>query len=90
MSLKPIALSLSSVLVTVLVAAPSYGQGDASAADSGLVSALCEAAVDQKAGLEVRAHDQSALAGALGAALWGAFRARRLAARGVPLAAGAA
>ncbi len=60
------------------------------AADSGLVSALCEAAVDQKAGLEVRAHDQSALAGALGAALWGAFRARRLAARGVPLAAGAA
>lgn len=37
MSLKPIALSLSSVLVTVLAAAPSYGQGDASAADSGLV-----------------------------------------------------
>ena len=63
------------------------------AADSGLVSALREAAVEQKAGLEVRAHEQSALAGALGAALWGAFRARRLAARGVPLvplAAGAA
>ena len=60
------------------------------AADSGLVSALREAAVDQKAGLEVWAHEQSALAGALGAALWGAFRARRLAARGVPLAAGAA
>lgn len=60
------------------------------AADSGLVTALREAALDQKAGLDVRAHERSMLAGALGAALWGAFRARRLAARGVPLAAGAA
>ncbi len=60
------------------------------AADSGLVAALREAALDQKAGLDVRCHEQSMLAGALGAALWGAFRARRLAARGVPLTAGAA
>lgn len=60
------------------------------AADTGLVSALREAAVEQKAGLEVRSHPQSVLAGALGAALWGAFRARRLAARGVPLPASVA
>jgi benzoyl-CoA reductase subunit D len=55
------------------------------AADSGLVAALREAAQQQKADIEVRAHPQSVLAGALGAALWGAFRARRLAQRGVPL-----
>lgn len=60
------------------------------AADTGLVSALREGAVEQKAGLEVRSHPQSVLAGALGAALWGAFRARRLAARGVPLPASVA
>jgi hypothetical protein len=28
--------------------------------------------------VDIRAHEQSILAGALGAALWGAFRARRL------------
>jgi benzoyl-CoA reductase subunit D len=55
------------------------------AADAGLISALREGAAEQKAGLEVRSHPQSVLAGALGAALWGAFRARRLAQRGVPL-----
>jgi len=55
------------------------------AADSGLVAALTQAAAEQKAAIEVRSHPQSVLAGALGAALWGAFRVRRLAARGVPL-----
>jgi benzoyl-CoA reductase subunit D len=60
------------------------------AADAGLMAALREAAVEQKAALEVRSHPQSILAGALGAALWGAFRARRLASRGVALGAQAA
>ncbi len=60
------------------------------AADEGLVAALREGAVEQKAGLEMRSHPQSVLAGAIGAALWGAFRARRLAARGVPLPASVA
>jgi benzoyl-CoA reductase subunit D len=55
------------------------------AADAGLMAALREGAVEQRAALEVRSHPQSILSGALGAALWGAFRARRLAARGVPL-----
>jgi benzoyl-CoA reductase subunit D len=53
------------------------------ARDTGMVSALREAADRSKAQLEIRAHPDSVLAGALGAALWGAFRARRLAAQGI-------
>jgi benzoyl-CoA reductase subunit D len=41
-----------------------------------------EAALEAKSPLELRAHPQSVLAGALGAALWGAFRARRMAREG--------
>ncbi len=52
------------------------------AADEGLMAALEEAAAAQKAKVEIRCHPQSMLAGAIGAALWGAFRARRLASRG--------
>jgi benzoyl-CoA reductase subunit D len=48
------------------------------AADSGLLAALRASATLQKAGLEIRAHPSSVMAGALGAALWGAYRARRL------------
>ncbi|MCL4819474.1 MAG: benzoyl-CoA reductase subunit D [Vicinamibacteria bacterium] len=55
------------------------------AADTGMMAAMGEAAADPKAALQVRSHPQSILAGALGAALWGAFRVRRLAARGLPL-----
>jgi benzoyl-CoA reductase subunit D len=54
-------------------------------ADVGLLAALRESAAEQKAPVEVRSHPQSVLAGAVGAALWGAFRVRRLAARGTPL-----
>ena len=32
----------------------------------------------QKMGVEIRQHEHSMLAGAIGAALWGAFRARKL------------
>ncbi|HQZ37992.1 MAG TPA: benzoyl-CoA reductase subunit D [Vicinamibacterales bacterium] len=60
------------------------------AADEGLMAALTEAAVEQKAPVEVRSHPQSVLAGAIGAALWGAFRARRLAGLGRGLPASAA
>ena len=59
------------------------------ASDVGLVAALREAAAEQGAQLDVRAHPDSALAGAIGAALWGAFRARRLAAQGLSLVPGA-
>lgn len=60
------------------------------ASDEGLMAALAEAAAGQKVRLEIRGHPQSILAGALGAALWGAFRARRLTRPGARLPAGAA
>jgi len=46
--------------------------------DAGLIAAMREAAVAQKMGVEIRQHEHSMLAGAIGAALWGAFRARKL------------
>jgi benzoyl-CoA reductase subunit D len=57
------------------------------AADTGLVGALHAAAAKQKAPLDVRAHPDSVLAGAVGAALWGAYRAAKLQEHGLPLAA---
>ncbi|MFQ5876348.1 MAG: benzoyl-CoA reductase subunit D [Acidobacteriota bacterium] len=59
------------------------------AADVGLLSALRDGARSQNLPLAFRGHEHSVLAGALGAALWGAFRARALARKGVSLAAGA-
>jgi len=58
------------------------------AADTGLIGALRSAAAAQKAPIELRSHPGSVLAGAIGAALWGAFRAGRLAEKGIPLPAG--
>ena len=55
------------------------------AADVGLLDAIREAAAEQKASIEIRAHQDSILAGALGAALWGAFRARKLEQKGLSL-----
>jgi benzoyl-CoA reductase subunit D len=46
--------------------------------DAGLVAAMREAAAALKVSVDIRRHDQSMLAGAIGAALWGAFRARKL------------
>ena len=46
--------------------------------DEGLVAAMQEAAAAQKLTVDIRRHAQSVLAGAIGAALWGAFRARKL------------
>ncbi|HXV64134.1 MAG TPA: benzoyl-CoA reductase subunit D [Vicinamibacteria bacterium] len=57
------------------------------AADVGLLQAMREAAAEQNVGVEVRAHPLSVLAGALGAAIWGAFRYRKLAEKGVSLSA---
>jgi benzoyl-CoA reductase subunit D len=55
------------------------------AADVGLVAAMREGAVAAKMTGEIRTHAQSVLAGAIGAAIWGAFRARRMAGTGVAL-----
>jgi benzoyl-CoA reductase subunit D len=63
------------------------------AADVGLLAAIREAAQGQRKNaprLTIRSHEQSALAGAYGAALWGAFRKRMLMRRGVSLTRGTA
>jgi benzoyl-CoA reductase subunit D len=57
------------------------------ATDVGLVAALAEAAAAGKTPVQIRSHPDSVLAGALGAALWGAFRARKLAREGLSLGA---
>jgi benzoyl-CoA reductase subunit D len=59
------------------------------ARDHGLMAALRDAASGQSVPLEIRSHEHSILAGAMGAALWGAFRSRKLEQAGLPLAAGA-
>ncbi|MCP3914456.1 MAG: hypothetical protein GY711_02740 [bacterium] len=55
------------------------------AADVGLMAALEEAASESSAKLDLRVHPDSVLAGAIGAGLWGAFRARKLTTLGVSL-----
>ncbi|HEY6100128.1 MAG TPA: benzoyl-CoA reductase subunit D [Anaeromyxobacter sp.] len=50
------------------------------ALDAGLVLALREAAAEARVPLDVRSHPDAIFAGAIGAALWGAFRHRKLAA----------
>lgn len=48
------------------------------AADVGLLAAVREAVAGQGLGIDVRQHAHSLCAGAIGAALWGGFRARKL------------
>jgi benzoyl-CoA reductase subunit D len=48
------------------------------AADEGLLQAMRDIVGEKDVGIEIRRHGDSILAGALGAALWGAFRARKL------------
>jgi len=55
------------------------------AADVGLLAALQSEAQRQGAALELRAHPESVFAGAIGAALWGAHRARTLKKKGIDL-----
>ncbi len=49
------------------------------ALDTGLVAALEEAMEGRKAEISIRSHPDSPFAGAIGAALWGAFRHEKLA-----------
>jgi benzoyl-CoA reductase subunit D len=49
------------------------------ALDAGLVAAMQEAMAKEKVTLSVRSHPDSIYAGAIGAALWGAFRHEKLA-----------
>lgn len=52
------------------------------ALDEGLVAALQESLQGQKIKVTIRSHPDSPYAGAIGAALWGAFRYEKLAAEG--------
>ncbi len=54
--------------------------------DEGLLQAMRDANTD----LDIRSHEHSILAGAIGAALWGGFRARKLQERGLSLSGGGA
>ncbi|MDH3235042.1 MAG: benzoyl-CoA reductase subunit D [Alphaproteobacteria bacterium] len=84
--LKGIHLSMASRLAKLL---KSTGAGDGVvmmtgglAMDAGLAAALREEAAREKLEVEIRTHDDSPYAGAMGAALWGAFRHEKLAAIG--------
>ncbi|MBP7660635.1 MAG: hypothetical protein KA778_11575, partial [Burkholderiaceae bacterium] len=48
------------------------------ALDSGLLAAIQEEMVNEKVKVQARAHPDSIYAGAIGAALWGAFRHSKL------------
>lgn len=58
------------------------------AADVGLVQAMKDACAEKNSELDIRTHEHSALAGAIGAAIWGAFRSRKLASKGLQLTGG--
>jgi len=60
------------------------------AADRGLMAAMRECADETGATFTIEVHEHSALAGAIGAALWGAFRARKVARLGASLEASGA
>ncbi len=60
------------------------------ASDIGLLAALNESVAEQKAAFTLVGHEKSVIAGALGAAIWGAFRVRRLAEKGLDLGVGGA
>ena len=82
--LRGIHLSMAGRYVKLLQASGAVGDvliTGGLAADEGLASALRERAAAEKLDINVRTHPQSIFAGALGAALWGAFRHQVLARR---------
>ena len=82
--LKGIHISMAGRFVRLLAAAGATGVVAVTgglAADVGLLACMNEEARRQKLRLDLRAPERSIHAGALGAALWGAYRERRLAMR---------
>jgi benzoyl-CoA reductase subunit D len=80
--LKGIHLSMAGRLVKLLKAAGCSGVvviTGGLAQDAGLVVAMAEEALARELDLELRTHPDSIHAGAMGAAIWGAFRCRKLA-----------
>ena len=83
--LKGIHLSMAGRLVRLLAAAKVEStvlMTGGLAADSGLRAAVQETLTEANKHFDVRTHDDSILAGAIGAALWGAFRHNVLLQRG--------
>ncbi len=88
--LKGIHLSMAGRLVKLLTAAKvkeTVVLTGGLASDSGLRAALIETLVEQNRNFDVRMHEDSILAGAIGAALWGSYRHRILSERGDALTA---
>jgi benzoyl-CoA reductase subunit D len=81
--LKGIHLSMAGRLVKLLKATKVFEgvvmMTGGLALDEGLINAMREQMVDQKIEVDVHGHPDSIYAGAIGAALWGAFRYERLA-----------
>ncbi len=80
--LKGIHLSMATRLVKLL-RATAVGEGSVLltgglALDEGLVAALRESIAEQGVEVEVKSHPDSIYAGAIGAAIWGAFRHQKL------------
>ena len=80
--LKGIHLSMANRLVKLL-RATAVGEGSVLltgglALDEGLVAALRESIEEQGVEVEVKSHPDSIYAGAIGAAIWGAFRHEKL------------
>ena len=80
--LKGIHLSMAGRLIKLLKAIKATGSTvlitGGLAQDDGLCTALSEQAREQKVEVEIRSHPDSIYAGAIGAAIWGAFRHRKL------------
>jgi benzoyl-CoA reductase subunit D len=86
--LKGIHLSMAGRYLKLLTSAGARGPvlvTGGLARDEGLRAALVELVAGQQVPIEIRMHDNSPLAGAIGAGLWGAFRVRKLSSRGVSL-----
>ena len=84
--LKGIHLSMATRLVK-LIRATSVSEGavlmtGGLALDTGLLAALKECLAEQGLEVEAKSHPDSIYAGAIGAAIWGAFRYEKLAGLG--------
>ena len=82
--LKGIHLSMASRLAKLLKSVTGAGNDlvcvtGGLALDPGLIAALQEEMAEQKISAAVKSHPDSIYAGAIGAALWGAFRYEKLA-----------
>ena len=79
--LKGIHLSMAGRLVKLLKSAKVTGVVAVTgglAADSGLIAAMAEIATERELDIDLRTDPASAYAGSIGAAIWGAFRSRKI------------